>query len=135
MVNTVLQGVKALQNLSRLRPNLLSKRTESGTKFVERTGQFAEVFEVDWFGGKVGWAREWQRGGSKLDWLWNKQRIPGKRSVGNNSARNNVSFLEDAIDAVHRGYDGRVRVWRAQRAGTNRNGGRVRFEEGALLGV
>ena len=110
MVNTVLQGVKALQNLSRLQPNLLSKRTESGTKFVERTGQFAEVFEVDQFGGKVGRAWEWQRGGSELDWLWNEQRIPGKRSVGNASSRRNVSLFENAIDTVHGGYDGRVRV-------------------------
>ena len=58
MVNTVLQGVKALQNLSRLRPNLLSMRTESSTKFVERTGQFAAVFEVDRFGSEFG--RAWK---------------------------------------------------------------------------
>ena len=106
--------MKALQNLSGLRPNLLSKRTKSSTKFVECTGQFVEVFKVDWFGGKVGRAWKWQRGGSELDWLWNEQRIPGKRSIGNASSRRNISLFENAINAVHGGYDGRVCVQRAQ---------------------
>ena len=83
MVDTVVQGVKALQDLSRLRVNFLSKRTKGGTKFVERTGQVAEVFKVDQLGGEVGRVWEWQWGGSELDWLGNKQRVPGKRDVGN----------------------------------------------------
>ena len=51
MVNTVVQGVKALKDLLRFQPDLLLKCTEGGTKFVERTGQFAKVFEVDQLGG------------------------------------------------------------------------------------
>ena len=135
MVNTVLQGVKALQNLSGLRPNLLSKRTESSTKFVERTGQFAAVFEVDRFGSKFGRAWEWQRGGGELDRLWDEQWIPGKRSIENASSGRNVSLFENAIDTVHGGYDGGVRVRRTQRTGANSNGVRERFEEGTLSGA
>ena len=135
MVNTVVQGVKVLQNLSRLQPNLLLKHTEGGTKFIERTGQFAEVFKVDRLGGKAGQVWEWQRGGSKLDWLGNKQRIPGKRGIGNTSSRRNISLFENAIDAVHGGYDGWVRVWQTQKTGANSNSHRVRFKEGALPGA
>ena len=114
MVNTVVQGVKALQDLSRLRANFFSKRTKGGTKFVECTGQVVEVFEVDRLSGEVGRVWEWQRGGSELDWLGNKQRIPGKRSIGNASSGRNVSLLENMIYVVHNGHNHRVCVRRAQ---------------------
>ena len=112
MVDTV--GVKALQDLSRLRANFLSKCTKGGTKFIEHMGQVAEVFKVDRLSGEVGQVWEWQRGGSELDWLGNEQRIPGKRGVGNASSRRNVSLFENTIDAVHNGHNHQVCVRRAQ---------------------
>ena len=135
MVNAVVQGMKALQYLSRLWSNLLSKCTKGGTKFIKRTGQFAEVFEVNWLCSEAWQVWVGQQGGSELNQLGNEQWVPGKRSVGNASARSNIALLKNTVNAVHHGYDGRVCVQRVQQTGADSNGHWIWFKEGALSGV
>ena len=130
MVDAVVQGVKVLQDLLRLQLNLLSEHAKGGTKFIEHMGQFAKVFEVNRLGSKAWQIWVGQQGGSKFDWLGNKQWIPGKRSVGNAPARSNIALIKNTIDA-----HGQVHVWQVQQTGVNSNGCQIRLEEGALAGV